>query len=299
MAHIPFKIILLLISVFCIGSDAAGQQKYLFIEPNISFSYDSTKLKVETRYSNTVYKTESYDFILSTDTINRVRIHVMANNPLEKPISVEEVAKFMEEKLAMLEDARDSAVTVLEYDKKVRNVEGFLCTGVLLQDKKTGATYTSITCNHNSDADLTEIRLTSDNHKTLREDYELLALFLKGFATYTPEKIAKEEALIKARYKVKVKPTTAPNGGLKWPKSDFYAIVSTKQPLKHVVKSVNLYMGYAIIMFPPNERGEVYIDCSGTKKGVNRLKAELVLLNSFGKMVAIPFVVEFNTRSAE
>lgn len=296
MSHIRYKTILFVFSVFCMLTEVAGQKKYLFIEPNISFSYDSTRLSVEDRYSNAVYRTEAYDFRVLTDTENHVRIHVIANHPLEKPIPHEELQQLMEEKTDLLGQVSDSTIAVLDYDKKVRLVQGFLCAGAVLLDKKTGRTYTTITCNHNSISDLTEIRLTSSNRRTLNEDYELLASFLKGFATYSAAKIAKEESLIKARYTVKVTPTTEPIEQLKWRSNNYFAIVSTKQPLKHKVKEVRLDIGLGFETFASNERGEVYIACSDTKKGLIRRKAELVLLTSFGKQVSIPFVVVFKSK---
>src|SRR6187402_1131839 len=58
---------------------------YKFIEPNISVSYDSNVLKITQRYSNTFYKTESYDFSYQGDTAKKALIHISASNPTEYP----------------------------------------------------------------------------------------------------------------------------------------------------------------------------------------------------------------------
>lgn len=83
------NITVLYLTLTFLTSNVFGQNTTKFIEPNISFSYDSSKLKIETRYSNSYYETESYDFTPTFDTINKVRINVSANYPIENPKSLE------------------------------------------------------------------------------------------------------------------------------------------------------------------------------------------------------------------
>lgn len=296
MHHLPFRIVLLLFLLFRVLPDATGQVKYLFIEPNISISYDSTLFKVGERYSNTYYKTEAYDFSYLGDTLNKVVIHVKAEHPLDIPISGDKLIDLMEEKAAFFGQMNDTAVAVLEYEKQVRQLADFYCAGAILQDKKSGHTYTAIVCNHNSRSDLTEIRLSSENRRSLSEDYAIIAVFLKGFATYSPALIAREEARIKARYRVKVTPVSKPPENMVWRSNNYFALVRTVQPLAHVLKEVRVQIEYGAEIFYPNDKGEVFIAIPATGKGPVKRKAELVLLNSFGKQVSIPFVAEFNAR---
>lgn len=281
---------------FRVLPDANGQVKYLFIEPNISISYDSTLFQVGKRYSNTYYKTEAYDFRYLSDTNNKVVIHVVADHPLDNPIPGDKLVELMEENAVGIAQMKDTAVIVLEVDRQVKKLGEFYCAGALIQHKESGTNYTTIVCNHNSNSDMTEIRLQSLNRRTLSEDYAIIDGFLKGFTVYSPAQIASEEARIKARYKVKVTPVSKPPEDMMWRAKSYFALVRTVQPLAHILKEVRVQIEYGAEIFYPNDKGEVIIAIPATGKGPVKRKAELILLNSFGKQVSIPFVAEFNAR---
>jgi hypothetical protein len=198
---------LLLLSFVFSSIIVLGQNSYKFIEPNISFSYDSTKLKISNRYSNTFYETESYDFKSIVDANNKIIINVKADHSVEKPISKLTLQKKMTERIPEILKLNDGRISILEYDKTVRQVGDFLCFGFILFDEKTKITRTAITYNHITTADLTEIGLLSQNRKSLSSDYKILENFIQGFTAYSKEKIFKEDSLIKGKYTVNILPT--------------------------------------------------------------------------------------------
>jgi hypothetical protein len=273
-----------------------AQNTYKFIEPNISFLFDSTKLKISNRYSNTVYETESYDFKFLLDTTNKVNINVSAQHPVDKPLSMSEVEKKMTDRINEILKIGNDRVSIIDYDKNVRHVGDFLCFGFILLDKKTNNTGAAITCNHISNSDITEIRLTSQNRKSLLEDYKILESLLPNFKSYSKKEIFSQDSLIKAKYSINISATKETIDNLKWRTNSYFGIVKTNEKLEHRVKEVRLDNSYGQEIFPANEDGQVYIACTSKEKGQVEKKGEFVIINSFGKNVKIPFTFKYENK---
>lgn len=199
----------------------------------------------------------------------------------------------MNSRIDEFKNLKDSRVSFVDYDTTVRHIGDFLCVGLILSDKKTKTTLSTIICNHLSDTDATEVRLTSINRQSLIADYKILEQFLKGFTSYSKEKIFIEDSLIKSIYTISVLQTRETIENLKWRSNSYFAIVKTNQPLKHQVKEVRLDIGYGKEIFPANDNGEVYIAFTDKEKGLIERKGDLIILNSFGKIVKIPFTFKY------
>jgi hypothetical protein len=288
-----------LIATFFFASHLHAQKGsgYLFIEPNISLSFDSTKFKIGKRYSNTTYETESYDFTTAFDTANRVLIQVSAKHPLGGSMSTKKLEDAMNDRIKAFLKVKDSRVVLVDYDKKARRVADFVCAGFVLLDKKTKKAATRIVCNHISESDLTEVMLLSMHRKSLVDDYKILEQLLQGFSAYSKARIHKEDSLIKAQYTINVlqaKDTVM--YGFKRQPPVYFAVVTTNEPLQHRVKEATLDLKFGKQIFSPNENGEVYITFSDSEKGTIKKTGELVMLNSFGKKVKIPFSFTYENR---
>jgi hypothetical protein len=72
-------------------------------------------------------------------------------------------------------------------------------------------------------------------------------------------------------------------------------IVTVNETLQHKVKEVSLELNNnAKEIFPADENGRVYIVCTDKEKGIVEKKGELIMINSFGKKVKIPFSFKYN-----
>lgn len=288
---------LLYLTILLLSIKSFGQNSFKFIEPNISFSYDSTKLKITNRYSNKTYETESYDFKTTFDTLNKVEINIRANHPIDHSSSSLEQEKIMNNGIKEIQKMKDSRISLVDYDKTAKRIGNFFCFGFTVLEKKTKTTFTNIFCIHISDADITEVKLTSIKRQSLAADYKILENFLKGFSSYSKEKIFIEDSLIKNKYTVSVVETKETIENLKWRNNSYFAIVKTNQPLQNKVKEVRLDIaGYGQEIFPANDNGEVYIACTDWQKGLIERKGEFVIINSFGKNVKIPFTFKYNKK---
>jgi hypothetical protein len=291
-----YRLTFLLVTFTLLSVSIFGQNSYKFIEPNISFHYDSLLFKITNRYSNTSYETESYDFKALADTAHKVKINIATNTPVETPPSLIQLESRMQNKLKVFETLNDPKISVVDYDKSVRHIGDFLCVGYIILDKATNITLSMIVANHISESDLTEIKLTSRNRKALKEDYEILEQLLKGFKSYSKAEIFQEDSLINAKYSVVVNiaKDTLPN--FKGRTNAYLATVKVNEQLQNKVKEVRLKISIGEEIFSSNENGEVYIACSDEEKGSITRKGDLIIINSFGKNVKLPFSFQYERK---
>ncbi|MGG9963125.1 hypothetical protein [Ferruginibacter sp. SUN106] len=286
--------VLLSITLILLSANLFAQQPalYKFIEPNISVSYDSNNFQITNRYSNATYETESYDFEYKVDTINRVRISINANHPIPFPPKKTQDS-IMLLGLEEIKATENDSFAIVSYDKQVKNINGFSCIGFVGYDKINKQYATVISCYHFSADDYTEIKLLSTNKNNLSADYELLQGFLNSFKAYSKAAIAKEEKLITSKYTVTVSPVKTVIEDFQYRKKTFVGMVKIKGKMEHTIKECQLINDFGKEIFIPAPDGSILIMCNDKKKGTVIKKGALVLLNSFGKTVKVPFTFSY------
>jgi hypothetical protein len=274
----------------------AQRNSYKFIEPNVSISYDSNRFQITNR-SNTSYETESYDFEFKADTINKVSININANNPIDYP-SRKRRDSLMLLSLSEIKNMENDSFAIVSYDKEVRDINGFGCLGFVGYDKTHKQYATLISCFHFSADDYTELKYTSTNRNDLDADYGLLKNFLTDFKTYSEKEITNEENLIKSKYTVIVLSDKTTSNEFQHRPKTFIGIVKTKEKLANTIKEVWLTNNFGKEIFVPETNGSVLIICNDKEKGKVVKTGELILLNSFGKSVKIPFTFSYENDGA-
>jgi len=296
---LPLSSLFLLLSILIFPAKTFAQKTnaYQFIEPNISINYDSNHFKVGERYSNTFYETEAYDFNFIKNHSNNTRIHIEASYPTSNVPSIAYQDSFIQSKIGEIIKMDGREITLIDYDKKVRNINDVLCVGFVISDNKTKQNSTTIICNHITDNDMTQINYIASNSKNLDSNYAILQEFITGFNSYSAIAIAKEDSIIKSIYTVTINPTKDTIDNFKWRNNVYLGIVSTKEPLRHKIKEVRLQMNsYSKEIFTPATDSGVPIICQDKTKGTIKKEGELVLLNSFGKTVKLPFSFTYENR---
>jgi hypothetical protein len=290
----PFFASLLSLTLLLLSVSLFGQKpnSYKFIEPNISIGYDSNRFKITNRYSNTTYETEAYDFEFKLDTVNKVNINIQANHPIDF-LPRKKLDSLMLLGLVDIKAMENDSFAIANYDKQVRNINGFACLGFVGYDKANKKYATIISCYHLSTNDNTEIKFLSTNKNDLDADYELLKNFLTDFKSYSKAEIAKEDKIIKSKYTIIVSPAKTVIDNFQFRPKTFVGIVRTKQKLNYLVKEVRLANDFGQEIFPPSSDRSVPIVCNDKTKGKTIKKGELVLLNSFGKKVEVPFTFSY------
>lgn len=267
---------------------------YKFIEPNISVSYDSNFFKITQRYSNTFYETESYDFSYQGDTAKKATIHIKAGHPVEYPPKKERDSLI----LAGIEEIKNTVndtFSIANIDKQIRDINDFSCVGLVGYDKRNKKYSTLIECYHFSDNDNTEVIYVSKGND-LEMEYQLLTTFLSGINSHSQKEMDTEDSLIKNKYTVAVTPTTTVIDNFKYRPMTYIGVVAVNQKLEHKISEVRLNGSLGQEIFSPNESGQVPILSNDSEKGTITKNGELVLFNSFGKKVKLPFTFTYNNK---
>lgn len=286
--------LLLLTFTFC-TTILFGQNSYKFIEPNISISYDSNYFKIGTRYSNTFYETEAYDFSCNGDKKRNVRLHIKADHPIQYPSKPTRDSLFRQQ----LNEIKDFDVDTFAFKiitKELKEINNFNCFGYVAFDKKSKQYGTVINCYNFSPDDYTEVRLSSKG-KDLDEEFMTLTSFLNGFRSYSKDTIAKEDSIIKHKYTVLITSTNTKSDVFKFSPMTYSGIASIKEKLEHRVSEVRLTISIGgQQIFSPDETGQVPITSRDDEKGEVIKNGEFVLLNSFGKKVKLPFTFTYTNK---
>ena len=264
---------------------------YKFIEPNTSVSYDSNLLKITRRYSNTFYRTESFDFSYQDDTGKNTLIRISAGNPTEYP------PKKQRDSLALagieeLKSTLKDTFSLVDFDKQIIDINGFSCVGIVGYDKLSKKYTTFIRCHRFTDIDNTEVNYFSKGND-LKTEYQILTPFLFAVKSYSQKEIDHEDSLIKNKYTVVVNPTETIPENFKYRPKTYIGVVAVREKLEHKILEVRLTTSLGQEIFSPNEKAQVIISSNDSDKGNVIKSGELVLVNSFGKKVSLPFTFTY------
>ena len=264
---------------------------YQFIEPNISVSYDSNFFKISQLYSNTFYGTESYDFAYVADTVKKAIIHIKAEHPTEYPPKKQRDS-LMLAGLEEIKEIQNDTLSIVDFDKQLKEINGFSCLGYVGQDKINNIHSTFIGCYRFSDNDNTEVNYTSKGND-LKTGYQILNRFLPGIRSYSQKEIEHEDSLIKSKYTVVVNPAALVDVKFRKRVWTYLGIVSINKNAEHKIAQVRIAGALGDEIFLPNEKGVVPILSNDIMKGNITKRGELVLLNSFGKKVILHFTFNY------
>lgn len=282
ISKINFSVIFFLI----ITNFSYAQLSYKFIEPNISFSFNKELFEISNRYSNTYHNTENYDFKVKNKS--NIVITVKADHPPKKIRSV----VFMDSVMtSRIEDVKaffkKDSITIIEIDKKINHISDFLCVGFTILEKSNKEKTSSITCNHITINDKTEVTLLSSGDVSLSENYEIIKTFLEGFKTYSEQEIQKEEQKIKDDVEIVVEKSTKEIKLFSDRKNAYIGVLKVNKKISSKLKEIRITNSLGKEIFTPEKNGNVYFACK--KNATEENNGEAIFINSFGKEVIIPF----------
>ncbi len=121
------------------------------------------------------------------------------------------------------------------------------------------------------------------------KDEKVLTSIIDGITTYTRKDIELENSSLASMYKITVDSIARPIDMPSYFKRTFFGKVIVKSTLNNRVKEVSVSSEYGSQIFKPQHDGQIILDCNDSKKGYIEKECELIILNSFGKQVRIPF----------
>lgn len=138
------------------------------------------------------------------------------------------------------------------------------------------------------------IDLLSSNQKNINAEFKFINQFLENYKYYTEEEIKREDSLMKAMYTVMIVPENNVPDSFLHRGYTFLGKVFIKERLLHKLHRVEInIMGYknSWTIFEPDKENKVIVYDSDTAKNA-KIMGNVVLINSFGKKVKLPF--EYN-----
>jgi hypothetical protein len=283
----------LLLQSLSLVSWSQSANSYQFIEPNVAIRFDSNVYKIQSRNSNTSYEIASFDFIKKDDTAHHVLINVEASHSDLKP--TKDLQRNLMNPKDKLNDLSNDHVALQSTEEKT--VAGFTCVAMIAQDNTNGRYGTLIKGLKLFDGGYCEISYYSFGRNDLQKEYKILGPFLSGFISYSKKQISDQDALIKSMYTIQVDTLATSAAGYTKRTVTFHGIVKVKQNLEHKVAEVRLTDNekvQAVFYAAPN--GEVEIIATDTAMGKITKQGELIILNSFGKKVHLPFNFTYMSR---
>lgn len=287
----------ILVLIF-IGITANAQQAIRYFEPGISITYDTAIVRAYQRdYSTFRIKAEQTEIKVSSE------MPFNENGRISKiPTTFSELQAYVQNQVEKLNKQPGSfsftGLDVVDYDKKVKKISGFLGYGFIELNKQTNKKYTTIFIFHISENAYTRGYLKSFENKSLAHHYNQLEIFLKGFKSYSKKELADLISQNEKKYTIVVRETKEVLPQFKKRTGEYLAVVTTKEKLENSIKEVFINRDKEGIseVFKPNEKGEVYIACRSNKKGLIEQKAIFVFISSFGKEIYIPFTIKFEQK---
>lgn len=286
----PFIMAFFLLTLFLhpVRSSGQTQNAYQFIEPNVSVSYDSNVYKIGSRYSNSTYETESYDFKKVNEKKYTVRVHVSARPSSLKP-SKETMDSSVQKMLRQLKASQDKNVKIDTTDTKTIN--DISCMAMVISDKNSTRISTIINGLKMFDGGYCEISYIASGSKDLKKEYRSFDSLTSGFKFYSKQEINKEEVQIKNKYTVRVDTSSIITED---PRQITYSgVVQLKQRAEHIVVEARLNNRIGQEIFLADENGHVLIVSADPQKGRVIKRGELIVLNAFGKKVKLPFTFSY------
>jgi hypothetical protein len=232
------------------------------------------------------------------DKANKVNIHLEADHP-RPALSQQTIDSLLLRNLKATKNEKTASLAIVNIDTTVRHLNGFSCTGFVAYDKKKKKYGAFIGGLHVTENDKTEIRYSSEKRDDLEKEYQILKLFLQDFKSYSQKQIEKEDSLIKSEYTVRVRATKDSPNDFKYRRKTFSGVVTVEQPLKYKIAEARINISVGQEVFSPNDKGVIPIVCYDEQKGNVEKKGELILLNSFGKTVKIPFTFSYENNGEQ
>lgn len=288
------KLFIVLLTLYFGTVDAQTTNSYLFIEPTVSLSYDSTVIKIKDRFSNTYYHTESYSL-----TCFPTNAYVLIDARPSFEIPTQKYQDSLIDISIKMSNSIDND-TIQVYKKGISiHYKEFSGFGLIVKAKKEKRYAISFYCSKFYDGGYCTIFYSASSKNKIENydnDYKNLASLIDGITTYTRKDFEVEDSLIVAKYSISVDSVGRPVDFPAYLKRSFFGEVKIKPTLEDKVKEVQVKWEYGSQIFTPKADGKIYIDCNDKEKGLIEKQCELILLDKFGKQVRVPFTFKYINR---
>jgi hypothetical protein len=263
---------------------------YVFIEPNISLTYDSTIYNLGSKIVTHSDLTESYP--LRYQPLSAF-ILVEAKNA-HANFTVKQQDSLIKESLASQtgEKFNNEGVSKLGKLLNYRNFKGYSVVTKSVKKQIYMVTFYTTKYFEGGTCNIVYTAKRDKPIENIENDFKIYCNLLDGIKTFDESLLSKERQALVNKYTVTVKPSKAVAEGLEI-KTKFYGIVKIKEQLEHQVFGVKVPLTLGSKVFLPDSFGNIIIQCNDSQKGNVTKNCDLIVLNSFGKKISIPFTFTY------
>ncbi len=279
---------LLLFTLISNKLNSQNYNSYKFLEPAFSIKYDSNEFKIGNNYFNHFENNGNYEFKYIKDSIENSRILITTFMNISKTPTKKFLDSILNEEIIYPDNYENEKLKLFAYDKKMRLIKNFYCTGLVSFIKAENKYITIILTINLSENYYSKVDFYSSD-SSLEVSYIKLEKFLNGFKVYSNNEILKADNLVKSKYTVKVIQAKKVIHELKDYESTFQGTLKINERINHKIKEIRLGTKSKYQIFEPNKNNETFIYLIDKAKGKIYKTGEIVFLNSIGKEVAIPF----------
>lgn len=268
---------------------AFGQttNSYIFIEPNVSLSYDSSEIKIKDKLSNTVYRTES---CWLTHIPSNANVFIDSRHSFVIPIQKHQDS-LIDLSINMVNKLANDTMQIYKAGIAI-NYNGFSGFGFIAKAIKENEYVISFRCSKFYEGGTCSIfysATSTDKIDTYEYHKNALNSILDSITTYSIKDFKAEDSLLSRKYTITVDSVDRPTNFPPSLTRTFFGKVIIEPTLENKIKEVSVSGQYGSQIFKPQSDGQIFIDCNDTQKGEVEKKCELVLLDKFGKQVRVPF----------
>jgi hypothetical protein len=276
---------------FFFGVSAQQSKSFLYVEPNVSLSYDSNLIKIKDKFSNTLYNTDSYSLSYIP---NSGYINIQAGYSLSAP-SKKVQDSLVDLSIKMCNKSDNDTIKIFKkgIPFHYKDFSGF---GFIIKGKKEKRYVISYYCFNYFDGGFCNFFYAKTSEKKIskyKTDEKIVKTIIDGITTYSRKEIEEENDFLIPKYTISVDSVSRPLSLDAFLNRTFYGKVNIKTNEKNKIVKVEVYNDYGSEIFKTQSDGQLLIDCYDYKKGKIVKKCNLVVLNKFGRQVRIPFDFEY------
>jgi hypothetical protein len=293
-----FFLFLLAALIWNLPASAQDKNAYQFIEPNISISYDSNLYKISELLGSQKMTKNSYSFTMKAKDLAKTKILVRSE------ITDMEATQWRQDSIIKTMDSAFIAMikadsTVLKVtEKKLTTLQGFSCLGIAGYEPDVKRHSSSLVAVRLFKTGITIITLVIDEQKDLSKSFDVLNTLLSGYKFYTAEEMEKEEEAIKKNYTITVDSVAFSLVEKNYKRSTYAGIVRLSPKPEHKIYGVMLGNQVFSEQTGAVANNEIRISLRDHEPGKFTHNGSLIVLNSFGKRVWLPFTITYtNTKS--
>lgn len=260
---------------------------YIFIEPNVSLSYDSNTIKIQDIFYNNLYHTESYWLTIIPSNAN-----VFIDSKQSPKIPTQKYQdSLIDLSINMVNNIANDTMQIYKEGIAI-HYNGFSGFGFITKSKLETEYVIAFRCSKFYDGGVCSIFYSASSKDTI-DSYSFhkndLLSIIDRITTYSVADYKTEDSLLLKKYTISVDSADKPEYLPPHLKGAFFGKVIIEPVLENKVKEVIVLENYGSQIFKPQTDGQIIFYCNDDQIGVVEKNCELVLLDKFGKQVRVPF----------